>query len=297
MLEEAGIRDARSVVIAVDRDDAAVLVTLTARELAPEATIVVAVREEENVHLLQQSGADSVISSSASAGRLLGMATETPGIAAVLEDLLSLGEGLDIVQHEIDEASAGPADPELREWGPVIAVLRAGELIHFNDERCSGSATGRSRRGPAQPQARRRPSPSRRRLTPHRCLFPSPSSRAQRRCRRTSTRMATCAASSSRGSTYGSAGFAGRKWTFAAPHSSPASSRTEGWPSRSRRTARWSSPISRRAALTASIRRGSTPTRRWPGRAPMRRSRRGRTRAPIRWSRSRRSRSACTTRR
>ena len=135
VLEEAGIRDARSVVIAVDRDDAAVLVTLTARELAPEATIVVAVREEENVHLLRQSGADSVISSSASAGRLLGMATETPGISAVLEDLLSLGEGLDIVQHEIDDASAGPADAELREWGPIIAVLRDGELIHFNDQR------------------------------------------------------------------------------------------------------------------------------------------------------------------
>ena len=135
VLEEAGVREARSIVVAVDRDDAAVLVTLTARELAPDAMIVVAVREEENVHLLRQSGADSVISSSASAGKLLGMATETPGISLVLEDLLSIGEGLDIVQHEIDADSAGPADPELREWGPIIAVLRDGELIHFNDQR------------------------------------------------------------------------------------------------------------------------------------------------------------------
>lgn len=135
VLEEAGIEVASEIVIAVDRDDAAVLVTLTARELAPDATIVAAVREEENVHLLRQSGADSVISSSASAGRLLGMATQTPGISAVLEDLLSIGEGLDIVQHEIDETCDGPADPESREWGPIVAVLRDGELIHFNDER------------------------------------------------------------------------------------------------------------------------------------------------------------------
>ena len=55
-----GSMRASSVVVAVDRDDAAVLVTLTARELNERATIVAAVREEENVHLLHQSGADSV---------------------------------------------------------------------------------------------------------------------------------------------------------------------------------------------------------------------------------------------
>jgi len=137
VLEEAGIKGAKSVVIAVDRDDAAVLVTLTAREHAPHAVIVVAVREEENVHLLRQSGADSVISSSAAAGRLLGMATETPGISAVLEDLLSIGQGLDIVQYDIDAESAGPPDAEGRGWGPIVAVVRAGELFHFDDERCS----------------------------------------------------------------------------------------------------------------------------------------------------------------
>jgi len=134
VLEEAGIADARSVIVAVNRDDAAVLATLTARELAPEAEIVVAVREEENVHLLQQSGADSVISSSAAAGRLLGMATRTPGIAEVLEDLLSIGEGLDIEQHEVSAEEAGPCGAKLGEM-PIVALIRGGELIHFNDDR------------------------------------------------------------------------------------------------------------------------------------------------------------------
>lgn len=134
VLEEAGVADARSVIVAVNRDDAAVLATLTARELAPNADIVVAVREEENVHLLQQSGADSVISSSAAAGRLLGMATRTPGIATVLEDLLSIGEGLDIEQHEVSAEEAGPCGGQLGEL-PIVAVVRAGELIHFNDDR------------------------------------------------------------------------------------------------------------------------------------------------------------------
>jgi len=133
VLEEAGIADARAVIIAVDRDDAAVLATLTARELAPRTEIVVAVREDENVHLLKQSGADAVISSSSAAGRLLGMAIETPEIAGVIEDLLSIGEGLDIEQHVIAPGDEGPADGRPG-WGPIVAVVRGGDLLHFNEE-------------------------------------------------------------------------------------------------------------------------------------------------------------------
>ena len=79
-LREAGIADARAVVVAPSRDDAAVLITLTARELAPKAFIAAAAREAENAHLLRQGGADSVISSSDAAGRLLGLATRSPRI-------------------------------------------------------------------------------------------------------------------------------------------------------------------------------------------------------------------------
>ncbi len=136
VLEEAEVGSARSIVVAVDRDDSAVLITLTARELAPEATIVASVREEENVHLLHQSGADSVVTSSGTAGRMLGMATTAPGIAAVLEDLLFVGEGLDIVQVEVGADEAGPASALAAE-GPVVAVLRGHDLLHFDDDRAA----------------------------------------------------------------------------------------------------------------------------------------------------------------
>src|SRR5215218_6679401 len=69
-LEAAGVRDATAVVVAADRDDSAVLITLTARELNPAVRIVASVRETENAHLLRQSGADSVVVSSGAAGRL-----------------------------------------------------------------------------------------------------------------------------------------------------------------------------------------------------------------------------------
>lgn len=140
-LEEAGVRNARSVIVGVDRDDSAVLITLTARELAPQATIVVAVREEENTHLLHQSGADSVILSSGAAGRLLGLATETPGVTEILEDLLSVGEGLDIAEHEIGPDETGPL-ARLPVRGPVVAVLRESEVLRFDDERAAELQAG-----------------------------------------------------------------------------------------------------------------------------------------------------------
>jgi voltage-gated potassium channel len=131
-LIDAGIAEAAAVVVAVDRDDAAVLATLTARELNPGANLVGAVREDENAHLLHESGANSVITSSSSAGRLLGLATTTPDVAQVLEDLLSVGAGLDIVQRPVTEAEVGPLE-DVRSRNPVVAVARGGRLLRFDD--------------------------------------------------------------------------------------------------------------------------------------------------------------------
>ncbi len=131
-LTEAGIERASAIVVAVDRDDTAVLITLTARELNPRATIVGAVREEENVHLLSQSGADAVITSSGAAGRLLGLSTETPEVTTVMEDLLTLGQGFDVVEREVEPDEVGPLPPESRE-AMLLAIVRGGEVIRCGE--------------------------------------------------------------------------------------------------------------------------------------------------------------------
>ncbi len=133
-LQEAEIGRARAVVVAVDRDDTAVLATLTARELNPQASIVAAVREAENVHLLRQSGATSVVTTASAAGRLLGHAVDEPRVTEVLEDLLSVGEGLDIAEHVVAEDEAGPISA-LKPDGLVVGVMRDGELMRFDDRR------------------------------------------------------------------------------------------------------------------------------------------------------------------
>ncbi len=137
VLEEAGIRLASGVVVAAHTDEASTLITLTARELNPGATIVASVREAENRHLLHQSGADSAIISSAAAGRLLGFATHSPRLVEVLEDLLSVGTGLDIVERTIEEEHAGRALAEYESSAPVLAVVRGEELLRFDDPRAA----------------------------------------------------------------------------------------------------------------------------------------------------------------
>ena len=141
-LEAAGIRETAAVVVAPDRDDTAVLITLTARELNPGARIVASVREGENAHLLEQGGADSVVVSSGAAGRLLGHAVRSPKVVQVLEDLLSVGEGLDVMEREVTTDEAGRPLAELPATAPVIAVVRGDDVLRFDDPRASELRAG-----------------------------------------------------------------------------------------------------------------------------------------------------------
>ncbi|MDA3627597.1 potassium channel family protein [Saccharopolyspora oryzae] len=130
VLRVAGATRARAIVVAPARDDTAVLVTLTARELAPKAQIVAAVREAENVHLLRQSGADSAVVSSETAGRLLGMATSTPSVVEMFEDLLTPDAGLAIAEREVEEQEVGGSPRHLSDI--VLGVVRDGHLYRVD---------------------------------------------------------------------------------------------------------------------------------------------------------------------
>ena len=80
ILRRAEIMKAREVLITVDRDDSAILVMLTVRQLNPSAHVVVAVREDDNASLLRQSGANAVVTSSEAVGRLLGLSAVSPNL-------------------------------------------------------------------------------------------------------------------------------------------------------------------------------------------------------------------------
>jgi voltage-gated potassium channel len=134
-LREARVERARAVIVATDRDDSAVLITLTARDLAPEAQITVAVREEENRRLLERSGATGVVTSSETAGRLLGVTSRHPNAARVVEDLLDTAHGLMLVEREIDAMEIGRNVGAVTGQVPV-AVMRGGQLVRIDDPDC-----------------------------------------------------------------------------------------------------------------------------------------------------------------
>jgi voltage-gated potassium channel len=134
VLLEAAVPQARRVVVAIDRDDTSVLVTLTARRLAPTAMLVASARESQNSAVLKQSGADIVIPTAESAGRLLSLSLASPVAGHLVEDLLEPRDGLEIVERDITSSELGVAPESLRKHGDlVLAVVRDGAIHRFDE--------------------------------------------------------------------------------------------------------------------------------------------------------------------
>lgn len=141
VLSEARLQDAKTLMIATDSDDAAVLVALTARQMtAGKVRIVAAVRESENALLLRQSGAHHVIVSSATAGRLLGMSSFAPPLLDVVEDLLSPRRGLRLAMRSATRDEVGLSPRELEDV--VIALIRRGKVVGLSSPESVKIQTG-----------------------------------------------------------------------------------------------------------------------------------------------------------
>ncbi|MFC5179550.1 potassium channel family protein [Nocardioides taihuensis] len=131
VLLRAGVARADHVIITTDRDDSNVLATLTVRQINPDAFIVSAVREGENVPLMKQSGANSVITSSDAVGRLLGLSSLSPTLGSVMEDLLTYGEGLEVAERDLLVNEVGQPPQSLPDQ--VIAVVRDEKVYRYFD--------------------------------------------------------------------------------------------------------------------------------------------------------------------
>ncbi|HUW17064.1 MAG TPA: potassium channel family protein [Actinomycetes bacterium] len=140
VLRRAHVGRAKSVIVAPDDDATAVLVTLTARRLNGTAHIVVSVREAENVPLVNQSGADAVVTSAEAAGRMLGLSAEKPEVGRVVEDLLITGEGLDIEERSVSREEIGLATADVPAL--VLAVVRDGYVRRYDDGTLGGLRSG-----------------------------------------------------------------------------------------------------------------------------------------------------------
>jgi voltage-gated potassium channel len=135
VLRQAMVQAASNVIVATDRDDTAVLVVLTVRRLAPAASIVASARETQNIAVLKQSGADVVIPTAESAGRMLALSLTSPIAGSLVEDLLESQHGLEIVERDVESSEVGAAPESLgRRHHIVLAVVRGGTTHRFDEE-------------------------------------------------------------------------------------------------------------------------------------------------------------------
>jgi voltage-gated potassium channel len=130
VLRLASAQHASAIIVATGRDDTATLVTLTAREVAPQAKIVASIREAENQHLVKQSGANSVVVSSETAGRLLGVAITTPSVVEMIDDLLTPSHGFAIAERDVEQTELGGSPRHLPDI--VLGVVRDGRLLRVD---------------------------------------------------------------------------------------------------------------------------------------------------------------------
>ncbi len=140
VLRLAGAQHAATIIVATSSDPTAVMVTLSARELAPNAKIIASIRESENQHLLQQSGADSVVVSSETAGRLLGIAKKAPAVVELIEDMLTPDAGLAIAERDVQPNQVGGSPRHLPMI--VLGVVREGQLLRIDDPRVDAMEAG-----------------------------------------------------------------------------------------------------------------------------------------------------------
>ena len=141
VLREAMVQGARQVVVAAVRDATTVLIVLTARRLAPTAQIVASARESQNSTVIKQSGADIVIPTAESAGRMLALSLTSPVAGSVVEDLLESRRGLEIVERDVLEHEVGASPESLaRDHVLVLAIMRDGTSHRFD----SGAVTSLS---------------------------------------------------------------------------------------------------------------------------------------------------------
>lgn len=133
VLLQAAVPGAHQVIIAADRDDTNVLVTLTVRRLNPTATIATAVKEQQNIGVLRQSGADVVIPTAESAGRLLGLSISAPKAGELIEDLLEPVAGLQISERDVRPEDIGLSPARLSAQGEIVLTVIRGGVSHRFD--------------------------------------------------------------------------------------------------------------------------------------------------------------------
>ena len=138
ILKQAKVQEAKTIVAATDNDVTNAFITLLARELNKDITILACVSEVANIDKLDKAGADYVFSM-ANVGRFIAKCAIEPFVAEFL-DMINIMEGVEIMPIEIRENSkiANKTIKKAKIWkktgANIIAIRRKKETIYAPSE-------------------------------------------------------------------------------------------------------------------------------------------------------------------
>jgi voltage-gated potassium channel len=138
VLMQANVDKAKTIVAATDNDVTNAFITLLARELNKNITILSCVSEIGNIEKLDKAGADYVFSM-ANVGRFIAKCAIEPFVAEFL-DMINIMEGVEIMPLEITQNSkiANKTLKKAKIWkktgANIIAIRRQKETIYAPSE-------------------------------------------------------------------------------------------------------------------------------------------------------------------
>ena len=129
-LSDVRISKACALIVSPGRDDTSILITLTARHLAPDLSISTVVRAEDNELLARQAGATTVINPASFAGLLLAGSCQGEYIADYMADLAASGGKVRLSERFVTTAEVGKPLTAIT-TGLGLRLYRAGRPIGF----------------------------------------------------------------------------------------------------------------------------------------------------------------------
>lgn len=136
ILKNAGVEQAKTVVAVTDNDVTNAFVTLLAKQLNKNVTVLSIVDSVENMSKLDKAGADYIFSK-ANVGRFIAKSAISPFIADFL-DMVNLKEGVEIMQIQVNKDAKIANRKNLKIWkktgAHILAIQRGDKTIYSPTE-------------------------------------------------------------------------------------------------------------------------------------------------------------------
>ena len=141
VLLDGRIESAAVLIASAGSDDTSILITLTGRHLAPDATISVIVRAEDNELPARAAGATTVINPTSFAGLLLASSCNGPRVAEYMVDLAAIDGRVALRERAVRQEEIGRPLSAIAS-GLGVRVYRDGKPYSFAEPQVRALQTG-----------------------------------------------------------------------------------------------------------------------------------------------------------